>query len=213
MHRFHRQLLFGILAVSTALSVLVAGNARAASAKDYAYLFVQGRIGQSYENRPLEGIVVRLVQQDRTFETSTDHRGVFLFEKLPRGSYELDLLTVDGKTIRGTWQTDPGDRERVRVRIKLGKRAGNRIRIEAVGELPGVASPGDDPGARGFVAVEPAGRLAGRRVVRGRESESLLRQPIESGRSGALPAVYPQTVGAGCVERQHDEVRTRCRAG
>jgi hypothetical protein len=141
MHRHHRQLLLRAVAASFLLSVLVTGGARAASAKDYAYLFVQGRIGQSYENRPLEGIIVRLVQEDQSFETSTDHRGVFLFEKLPRGTYELDLLTVDGKTIRGTWKTDLGERERVRVRIKLGKRAGSRIRIEAVGERAAVEVP------------------------------------------------------------------------
>ena len=113
----------------------------AAEARDYAYVFLQGKLTDSKSGRPLARASVRLTADAGAFETMTDPRGVFTFEKLPFALFELRIITPEGKVIRGIQRSDPDDPDGTRFRIKLGKGYGDGIRLEATRERVTVDVP------------------------------------------------------------------------
>jgi hypothetical protein len=114
-----------VLAVILALAAAAApGSSFAAAPKDYAYVFVQGRIADPYEKNALAGATVRLTDGDRVFEAVTDRKGVFRFEKLPVSTFTLDIVAADGKRVQWFQQSDFSDPVRPRVKVKFGKRRG-----------------------------------------------------------------------------------------
>jgi len=87
-------------AVLLAVAVLFArGFVLAGEARDYAYLFVQGRLAGATRGEPAEGVRIRLTSGDRSFEAKTNARGVFEFEKLPVATYDMEAWTSEGRTV------------------------------------------------------------------------------------------------------------------
>lgn len=114
-----------ILAALLALIALAApGTCLAATPKDYAYVFVQGRIADPYEKSALAGATVRLTADSRVFEALTDRKGVFVFEKLPVATYTLDIVTGEGKRVEWFQESDTSDPSRPRLKVKFGKNRG-----------------------------------------------------------------------------------------
>jgi hypothetical protein len=115
------RILLGILVL---LAVCAPGIGQAAVAKDYAYVFIQGRIADPYEKNPLAGATVRLTADSRVFEAVTDRKGVFVFEKLPVATFTLDIVTEEGKLVEWFQKTDMSDPDRPRLKVKFGKKRG-----------------------------------------------------------------------------------------
>ena len=108
-----------------AFAVLAApGTCLAGAAKDYAYVFVQGRIADPYEKHVLSGATVRLTTDSRVFEAVTDRKGVFVFERLPVATFTLDIVTEDGRLVSWFKGSDSSDPSRPRVSVKFGKKRG-----------------------------------------------------------------------------------------
>ena len=103
----------------------------AAEPREYAYVFLQGKLTDSSTGRPLARASVRLTADAGAFETMTDSRGVFTFEKLPVAHFELRVTTTEGKVIRGIQRSDPDDPDGTRFTIKVGNGYGDAIRLEA----------------------------------------------------------------------------------
>ena len=104
---------------------LVSGEARASKARDYAYLYVQGRLSDPVSRAALAGAEVRLTSDDRSFSVITDSKGNFVFEKLPVTTYRMHVITADGKVIErieemGLTLTGP---KRYRARFARGPEA------------------------------------------------------------------------------------------
>lgn len=105
------------------LGTLVPALAVGAEAKDYAYLFFQGRVMGPGRRDPLSGARVRLTSGDRVFEAATDARGLFEFPKLPLGTFDLEVRTADGTGIvRARRRATPGA-DVTRLELVVGKRA------------------------------------------------------------------------------------------
>lgn len=100
--------------------LLAAGTSLAAEPKSYASVFLQGRISDGPPGRPLVGATVRLTGPERAFESVTDARGAFTFERLPLTSFTLEIETADGAVLRGLRELDPTDPEQRRAQIVLG---------------------------------------------------------------------------------------------
>ena len=100
------------------------GIAHAGTAKEYAYVFVQGRIADPYEQSALGGAKVRLTAGSRVFEAITDRNGVFVFERLPVATFTLDIVTADGKLVSWFRDAEKADPSRPRVSVKFGKKRG-----------------------------------------------------------------------------------------
>ena len=111
---------------------MFAGSATAATPKDYAYLYLQGKISDPIGGRPLANATVRLSGNGEVFEAATDQRGSFVFDRLPVRSYVLDVITADGRVMRDLRDIDPDDPfpDRARVRIRLGGGPGQSLSIE-----------------------------------------------------------------------------------
>lgn len=124
-----RQAVIVVLAAAMLLPATLA-----AEPKDYAYVFLQGKLTDSDTGRPLARASVRLTADAGAFETMTDQRGVFTFEKLPFALFELRITTPEGKVIRGIQRSDPDDPDGTRFGIKLGKGYGDGVRLEATRE-------------------------------------------------------------------------------
>lgn len=92
--------------------------------RDYAYVFVQGRIADQYERHPLVGATIRLTAGARVFEAVTDPKGVFVFDKLPVTTFTLDIVTSDGRLVEWFQEPNTSDPSRPRVTTKLGKNRG-----------------------------------------------------------------------------------------
>lgn len=103
------------------------GICAAGSPKEYAYVFLQGKIADPYERRPLAGATVRLTADDRVFEATTDRKGVFVFDKIPVATFTLDIVAADGKRVRWFDRPDLTDPGRPRVRVKFGKARGASV--------------------------------------------------------------------------------------
>jgi len=108
---------------------LITGTSRAAEPERYAYLFLQGKLGASGQGRPEAGVTIRLTSKARTFETRTDDRGVFVFERLPVASYDLRIITADGKVMRSVRPFD--DPRGIRLEVRSGKGEGKVLHLDA----------------------------------------------------------------------------------
>jgi hypothetical protein len=97
----------------------------------YAYMFLQGKVGGVKPNRPEGGVTVRLISTTRSFETKTDDRGVFVFERLPVAAYELEIVTADGRVMRSMRSFD--DPRGIRLEVRTGKGQGKRLQIDPKG--------------------------------------------------------------------------------
>jgi hypothetical protein len=102
--------------------------ARADDAGRYAYLFLQGKLSLSRRDRLEGGVKVRVTSKDRTFEATTDDRGVFVFERLPVTAYDLQIVTPDGKGMRSIRAFN--DPRGIRLEIKTGKGAGKTLHLD-----------------------------------------------------------------------------------
>ena len=91
---------------------------RAEEAERYSYLFLQGKISARKQSRPQGGVTVRVTSPSRTFETRTDDRGVFVFERLPVASYDLQIIGPDGKVMRSIRSF--ADPRGIRLEVKTG---------------------------------------------------------------------------------------------
>jgi len=118
-----RRIVCAVLLVALAL---LSSAALAAEAKNYAYFLLQGRIADPLERGFLVGATVRLSAGTDVFETTTDDRGAFLFEKLPVQVYDLTVTSAEGEVIRYIEQVDLGDQMRTRLKIRLGKKGPER---------------------------------------------------------------------------------------
>jgi len=112
-----------------------AGPARAAEPKNYAYLFLQGKVSNPSGSRPgLEGARVHVVGADsRSFEALTDPEGVFRFERLPVQRYTLTVTAADGQVIQSFDEMDGGDPARHRLEVRMGTPPGRSAELTPAG--------------------------------------------------------------------------------
>lgn len=136
------------LAIRIVLSLALAGGAATAAharqeatppaeatgAIDYAYLTLQGRLTDPSLRTALQGATIRLRSGEQKFETVTDSKGLFVFEKLPVASYTVEVLSADGHVVRGIRRLDEGDPYRQRLRMKLGRGAATTFQVHATEE-------------------------------------------------------------------------------
>jgi len=106
---------------------LTPSAAGAGEPERYAYLFLQGRIVNDKDSRPAEGLTVRVSAGTGAFESVTDQRGVFVFEKLPIATYDLQVISPAGHVIRSIRRID--DPSRIRLRIRTGHGEGTPLRV------------------------------------------------------------------------------------
>jgi len=135
-----------LLAAAAFVVLAVPGVCLAGTAKDYAYVFLQGRIADQYERHALVGATIRLTEGKRVFEAVTDPKGVFVFDKLPVSTFALDIVTSDGKLVDWFQEPNLSDPSRPRVKIQLGKNRGKSTltivakeseeRVQVVVKLP-----------------------------------------------------------------------------
>jgi hypothetical protein len=128
-------------AVAIIVAALLLPLGAVAQPKEYASLFLQGRLSDEESGRPLARVAVRLLTDDATYEALSDSRGVFRFEKLPLERFELRITTPDGRVIHGVQRGDPDDPDGTRFRLKLGRGYGAGIRIETTRERISVDVP------------------------------------------------------------------------
>lgn len=114
-----------LLAVGAA--VLMPSPAAAGGAERYAYLFLQGRIVDDDGGRPAVGLSVRVSAGTDVFESVTDQRGVFVFEKLPVAPYDLRIISPGGRVMRSIRRID--DPSRIRLRVRTGRGEGTSLRV------------------------------------------------------------------------------------
>lgn len=108
---------------------LIPATSRAAEPERYAYLFLQGKLGATGQGHPEAGVTIRLTSKSRTVETRTDDRGVFVFERLPVDSYDLRIITADGKVMRSVRPfSDPRG---IRLEVRSGKGEGKVLHLDA----------------------------------------------------------------------------------
>jgi hypothetical protein len=105
-----------------------------AEPRDYAYLLLQGKVTGPNEDRPVEGVTVRLKSGSEVFEAITDQRGLFIFKKLPILSYRLQVTAPDDTVIHTMRQIDDPHRIRVRIKTHRGNIGSFRVGVEN-GEL------------------------------------------------------------------------------
>lgn len=114
----------GTVLIALAAVVLLAPPAPAALAadapKDYAYVFVQGRIIDPTGTAPLVGASIRMKSEAGAYEATTDQKGVFIFDKLPVATYEMTVTAADGRVTRTLQRIDPNDPDRARLKARLG---------------------------------------------------------------------------------------------
>ena len=117
----------------------------AAEPKDYSYLFLQGKLTSTGNGRPVIDATVRVRGDSGVFETVSDRRGIFMFEKLPVDNYELEITTEDGKSIRTARNTGLDELERNRLEINLGTGPASALLIEAGPDSFEVTAPNPPP--------------------------------------------------------------------
>ena len=105
-----------------------------AGGREYAYFTLQGRLTDPSLRKAMEGATIRLTSGDESFETVTDRKGVFLFEKLPVSSFTVDVISSDGRVVRGIRRLDANDPVRPRLRIDLGKGTPQSFQVNAAEE-------------------------------------------------------------------------------
>lgn len=135
----------GWIATMAALIVCLACGgealAREGEARDYAYFTLQGRLSDPSLRKPLEGATIHLTAGERKFQAVTDRKGVFSFEKLPVTSFKVEVVSSDGRVIRGIRRLDANDPVRPRLRMKLGKGDPQSFDLLASGEAVALEVP------------------------------------------------------------------------
>jgi hypothetical protein len=111
------------------MTCLAPAIARAAEPERYSYLFLQGKVSARKQNRPEGGVTVRVTSPTQTFETRTDERGVFVFERLPVASYDLQMITADGKVMRSIRSSAVP--RGIRLEVKTGTGEGRILHMDA----------------------------------------------------------------------------------
>jgi len=117
------------VAMALFAAAVIASTVQAGQAKEYAYVFLQGKLADGNSGRPLARAAVRVTTESATFETLSDQRGVFVFEKLPVERLELRITTPDGRVIRAVQRGDPDDPQGTRFSLKMGRGYGAGLRI------------------------------------------------------------------------------------
>jgi len=102
--------------------------------REYAYFTLQGRLTDPSLRKAMEGATIRLTSGDESFETVTDRKGIFLFEKLPVTTFTVDVISSDGRVVRGIRRLDANDPVRPRLRIDLGKGSPQSFQMNAAEE-------------------------------------------------------------------------------
>ncbi len=126
------------------LSVISVPLATAGEARDYAYLFLQGKISESRRGRPVSGATVRLVAGSEVIEVQSDARGTFRFDKLPVKTYALEILTAEGEVIRRVRRLDTANLELTILDLRVGRKrheSTSGIVVEAERQQVGIAVP------------------------------------------------------------------------
>ncbi len=136
-----------VVAAATALVCLTCGNqviARQNEARDYAYFTLQGRLSDPSLRKPMEGAKIRLTAGDQKFEAITDRKGVFAFERLPVTSFKVDVISSDGRVVRGIRRLDANDPVRPRLYMKLGRGVPQTFQVSAAEEAVALDVPQPD---------------------------------------------------------------------
>lgn len=110
-------------------SCLAPATSRAAEAERYAYFFLQGKVTGQGSGRSEAGARIQLNSASGAFETTTDDRGVFVFEKLPVASYDLRIVTSGGMVMRSIRPFD--DPRGIRLEIRTGRGEGKALHVDA----------------------------------------------------------------------------------
>ncbi len=110
--------------------LMAASPATADEAKDYAYLFLQGKLTDDTGRHPLIGATVKLYAGSRVFEAVSDRQGVFVFDELPVTTYEMEITTATGEVVRSIREIGPEGLDRKRFEIRTGKGAGKSLKLE-----------------------------------------------------------------------------------
>ena len=100
----------------------------AAEPERYAYLFLQGKVSGRGLGRAEAGVTIRLISPTQRFESTTDDRGVFVFERLPVAVYDLQIVTPDGKVMRTIRPFD--DPRGIRLEIGTGRGEGKALHVD-----------------------------------------------------------------------------------
>jgi hypothetical protein len=119
-------------------------SAGAGEARDYAYLYLQGKISESRRGRPVGDATVRLVAGSEVIEVRSDARGAFRFDKLPVKTYELEILTAQGEVIRRVRRFDTANLELTMLDLRVGRTrrdSTSGIVVEAEREQVEIAVP------------------------------------------------------------------------
>jgi hypothetical protein len=131
-----------MLAALTLAGVLAAGitrpeareEASPGGALDYAYFTLQGRLTDPSLRQALQGATIRLTSGEESFETITDPKGLFVFEKLPVASYSVQVISAEGQVVREIRRLDAGDPFRQKLRMKLGRGVATSFQVHAAEE-------------------------------------------------------------------------------
>jgi hypothetical protein len=125
--------LFVRMAIVVGLLCVLPSALTWAAPKQYAYLLVQGTITDPSTGKPLPGAIVRMSSENSgSFEDVTDEKGVFVFEKLPLGTFDMSVTRSDGEVVRWIQPIDRDLSNLHRFRVGFGRGEEQRIsRIEA----------------------------------------------------------------------------------
>jgi len=134
MRSYHRALVLLPLLLMAVGAIPASEEPPAAEPRDYAYLLLQGKVTGPNEDRPVEGVTVRLKSGSEVFESTTDRRGLFIFKKLPILAYRLQVTAPDGTVIHTMRQIDDPHRTRIRIKTHRGNIGSFRVGVED-GEL------------------------------------------------------------------------------
>lgn len=123
----------------------LAPDGLAAEPRDYAYLFLQGKLTDSGDGRPVANATVSVSADGQTHDAVSDRRGVFVFEKLPVQAYALRITTADGRVIHTAREVGLDELDRNRLEIQLGSGSGGALMVEASKESFAVRAPDPPP--------------------------------------------------------------------
>lgn len=108
---------------------LAPASSRAAEPERYAYLFLQGKVSGRTQGDSQAGVRILLTSPSGSFETMTDERGIYVFEKLPVASYDLRIVTAEGRVIRSIRPF--ADPRGIRLQIGTGRGEGKSLHLDA----------------------------------------------------------------------------------
>lgn len=132
---------FGLLAALLSLGLFAApAPARAADADEaertrYLRVNVKGRLADT-KDTPIVGATVRFLstaEDGKSYEATTGPDGSFVVEKMPYGTYAIELLTAEGEQIFGVNPLPISEGKPVTVQMRVSERLkGSRTSLENV---------------------------------------------------------------------------------